>query len=239
MKKLLTALAMLAGAVTLVACDRAPSNVQTIISEDCGQEWKLIEVGEVVPNGVGNYCYMKSTVPNYPMVGESNFRGMFANNVRVNVNSSYDYTIIDALKYIRYARFVTRQGSSGDDAQNGASVWDAAEGIVIDRQIREIANSKDYLLSQEITTFEPGAFEEQMFLKINEVLAERGVALNTFTFTVTPDDQTRNMLDIDSALRVCVTINGLTPEGCQAIITARAGAPRMTVNTGASAPIGD
>ena len=238
MKKLL--IASLIGLVALSACaDRATSNVQTVVSEDCGQNWKLIPVGEAVPLGTGNWCFQKATVPNYPMVGESNFRGNFANNVRVNVNSGYDYTITDALKYIRFARFVTRQGSSGDDAQNGASVWDAAEGIVIDRQIREVANSTAFLLSQDITTFEPGAFETAIFTKINEVLADRGVQLDSFTFTVTPDDQTRNMLDIDSALRVCKSIEGMTPEGCQTIITARAGATRMTVNTGTNAPLGD
>ena len=238
MKKLL--IASLIGLVALSACaDRATSNVQTVVSEDCGQNWKLIPVGEAVPLGTGNWCFQKATVPNYPMVGESNFRGNFANNVRVNVNSGYDYTITDALKYIRFARFVTRQGSSGDDAQNGASVWDAAEGIVIDRQIREVANSTAFLLSQDITTFEPGEFETAIFTKINEVLADRGVQLDSFTFTVTPDDQTRNMLDIDSALRVCKSIEGMTPEGCQTIITARAGATRMTVNTGTNAPLGD
>ena len=239
MKKIIAALSLV-GVIALSACaSRATSNVQTLVSEDCGQNWTLIPVGEAVPMGTGNWCFQKATVPNYPMVGESNFRGTFANNVRVNVNSGYDYTITDALKYIRYARFVTRQGSSGDEVQNGASVWDAAESIVIDRQIREVANSTAFLLSQDITTFEPGEFEAAVFTKINEVLAERGVQLDSFTFTVTPDDQTRNMLDIDSALRVCKSIEGMAPEGCLTIITARAGAPRMTVNTGPNAPIGD
>lgn len=219
-------------AVALSACSRAPSNVQTLISDNCGNDWRLIPVGDTVPTGVGNYCYMKVTVPNYPMVGESTFRGTFDNRVRVGVNSSYDYTITDALAFVREARFVTRQGSSGDDSQNGATVWDTAESVVIDRLLREVANSKEFLLSEDIVDFNQGEFEDRLLTELNKRLAERGVQLNTFTFVVTADDQTRNMLDIAAAKRVCETIPTMTPLDCQAIIVAKAGATRVMVTSG-------
>lgn len=231
MKKLLI-LGLVALTAGIAACSRAPSNVQTLVSDDCGQNWRLIPVGNVVPSGVGNYCYMKVTVPNYPMAGESNFRGVFAKRVRVNINSSYDYTIIDPLKFIQEARFVSRQGSQGDDPQNAASIWDAAEGIIIDRRLREVANSKDFLLNEDIVEFNQGDFEDRLLIALNENLKSRGVQLNTFTFVVTPDDQTRNMIDVAAALRVCSSIEGIDVEACKAIITARAGAARVTVTNG-------
>jgi hypothetical protein len=185
-------------------------------------------VGDTVPSRVG-LCAMKVTVPNYPMVGESTFRGTFKNKVRVNVNSSYDYTIIDAVAFVREARFVTKQGTSGDDGQNGATVWDTAESVVIDRLLREVANSGEFLLSQDIVDFNQGEFEERLQTELNKRLQERGVELNTFTFVVTPDDQTRNMLDLAAAMRVCELIENLQSEDCKAIVIARAGATRVTV----------
>jgi hypothetical protein len=215
----------------VVGCSRAPANVQTLVSDDCGKEWRLIPVGQTVPAGTGNLCFMKITVPNYPMVGESTFRAVFANRVRVSVNSSYTYTIIDPLMFIRHARFVTQQGSAGDSPKNGATVWDMAEDVVIDRLMRDVANSKDFLLAEDIVDFNQGAFEDRLQDELNKQLKKRGVQLDTFTFVVTPDDQTRNMIDLAAALRVCAAVQGLTSDSCQRIVVARAGATRVTVNT--------
>lgn len=230
MKKFFT-MAIVALAAGMSACARAPSNVQTLVSDDCGQNWRLIPIGNVVPSGVTNTCYMRVTVPNYPMAGESNFRGTFANTVRVNANSSYDYTITDPLKFIRQARFVSKQGVDGDDPKNAASVWDTAESIIIDRLLREIANSREFLQAENIVDFNQGDFEDRLLTVLNEKLKERGVQLNTFTFVVTPDDQTRNMIDVAAALRVCESIQSLNPEACKSIITARAGATRISFST--------
>lgn len=225
---------MMISTLTLIAatgggCERAVSNVQTMISDDCGQNWKQIPVGGAVPARVGT-CALKITVPNYPMAGESNFRGTFKNRVRVNINASYDYTIVDPKKFIQEARFLGRQNSAGDDDSKAAAVWDTAENIVIDRRLRDLANSNDFLLSQDVVDFNQGEFEDQLQAKMNEILAARGVRLNTLTFVVTPDDQTRNMIDVAAALRVCGSIEGMTGESCQAIIKARASAPNVTVN---------
>lgn len=218
-------------ALVLVGCSKAPANVQTLTSEDCGNNWKLIPVGQTVPVAGTNLCFMKITVPNFPMVGESTFRAVFANRVRVSVNASYTYTIIEPLAFIRNARFVTRQGSTGDDPKNGATVWDTAEDVVIDRLMRDVANSKEFLLTEDIVDFNQGAFEDRLHDELNKELNKRGVHLDTFTFVVTPDDQTRNMIDLAAALRVCSAIQGLNSESCQRIVVARAGATRVTVNT--------
>lgn len=165
------------------------------------------------------------------MAGESDFIGTFGNNVRVNANSSYDYTITEPLKFIQAARFIGKQNSRGDEKENGASTWDLAENIVIDRNLRELANSKEFLRSENIVDFSQGEFEDRLLVRLNGVLKSRGVQLNTFTFVVTPDDQTRNMIDVAAALKVCRAIQSLTPVVCQDIIKARAGAPHILVST--------
>lgn len=218
-------------AVLVAGCSRAPANVQTIVSDDCGNNWKLIPVGQTVPIGGTSLCFMKNTVPNYPMAGESTFRGVFGKRVRVSINSSYTYSIIDPLAFIREARFVTRQGTSGDDSQNSAAIWDMAENVVIDRLLRDVANSNKFLLSEDVVDFNQGEFEDRLQVELNNQLSKRGVRLDTFTFVVTPDDQTRNMIDIAAALRVCAAIDALNNDACQRIIVARAGAARMIINT--------
>ncbi len=216
--------------IALSGCTRAVSNVQTIISDDCGNNWRLVPVGSTIPSRIGP-CDLMVAVPNYPMVGESNFVGAFDNNVRVNVNSSYDYTVTEPLQFIKAARFLGKQNSSGDDPANKADMWDTAENIVIDRNLREIANSEEFLRSQNIVDFSQGEFEDRLLIKLNDVLKQRGVQLNTFTFVVTPDNQTRNMIDVSAALRVCESIRSLTPSTCQEIIKARAGATNISLTT--------
>lgn len=224
------AVMLLLAAAGISGCSRAVNNVQTIISDDCGQKWKLIPVGNTIPSRIGP-CALMVTVPNFPMAGESNFRGVFANRVRVNISSSYDYSIIDPLKFVQEARFIGQQNSAGDDPAKAAAVWDTAENIVIDRRLRDLANSKEFLLSQDIVDFNQGEFEDRLQTALNEILADRGVKLNTLTFVVTPDDQTRNMIDVAAALRVCSSIDEMDHGSCTALITARAGAPRVTVTT--------
>jgi len=229
MNKILLVAATAVIALASAACSRAPANQQVLVSDNCGQDWRLIVVGDVVPAGTpGNTCYQKIEVPNYPMAGESTFRATFSDRVRVGANSSYDYSITDAIKFIPYARFIASGSASGNSTVD-ASKWDTAESILIDRQLREVANSAEFLLAEDIVEFNQGEFEDRLLIKLNEVLAERGIQLNTFTFVVTPDDQTRNMIDVAAAMRVCTTIETMSKETCEAILTARAGAARVTV----------
>lgn len=221
-KALFAAAALLA----LVGCDRAISNMQTLVSDDCGVTWKAIRAGGAVPARVG-VCALKVTIPNYPMTGDATFRTAFANRVLVNVSVGYEYTITDAIKFLSEARYLGRQNSAGDDSANSAGNYESAENTIIDRRIRETTSS--LLLSQDIVDFDQGRFEDALLARLNEVLSDRGVELASIAFVVTPDEQTRQAMDAASARRVYASI-GITPLGDQLMI-ARAGAPRVTVNT--------
>lgn len=229
--KTLALAAAIIASLGLASCGRAMTNFKTLISSNCGETWREIPVGSTIPNQIAP-CDLRVDVPNYPMGGESNFIGIFSGNVRVSVNSAYDYTITEPLKFIESARFIGRQNTTGETTS--ANVWDMAENLIIDRAIRDIANSPEFLQGENITDFSPGEFEARVQEAVNARLAERGVQLNSFTFVVTPDDQTRNMIDAVSALRVCLSTNGMTQSTCNEIIAARAGATRVTVNTTAA-----
>lgn len=222
-----------ASALSLTACDRAISNMQTLVSDDCGVQWKEIPAGGAVPARVG-VCALKVTIPNYPMTGDAGFRTAFANRVLVNVSVGYEYTITDAKKFLKEARYLGRQNSSGDGEENSVGNYESAENTIIDRRIREATSSM--LISQDIVDFDQGRFEDSLLAEINRRLADRGVELASIAFVVTPDNQTRQAMDVTSARRVYQSV-GIEELGDR-IIVARSGAAQQVVNVAAAkAPV--
>lgn len=214
-----------ASCLSLAACDRAISNMQTLVSDDCGQSWKAIAPGAAVPARVG-VCALKVTVPNYPMTGDAAFRTSFNNRVLVNVSVGYEYTITNAKKFLTEARYLGRQNSAGDGAENSVGNYESAENTIIDRRIREATS--EMLITQDIVDFDQGRFEDQLLTELNKRLAERGVELASIAFVVTPDNQTRQAMDVASARRVYQSV-GIESLGDK-IIIARASAAQQTVN---------
>lgn len=210
----------------LTACDRAISNMTTLVSDDCGVEWKTIEPGKAVPARIG-HCALKVTIPNYPMSGEARFRTSFANRVMAYTTIGYEYTITDAQKFLREARYLGRQNSDGDGGANSADKYESAENTIIDRRIRESVTSN--LINQDIVDFDQGKSEDALMAAINAELAERGVELASMQLVITPDNQTRQAMDVVSARRVYLSA-GISELGDQ-IIVARSGASQVTVNT--------
>lgn len=221
--KTLTILAC-AATFALSGCDRAISNMQTLVSDDCGVSWQLIAPGDAVPARVG-VCALKVTVPNYPMTGEAGFRTAFANKVLVNVSVGYEYTIIDAKKFLLEARYLGRQNSDGDGKENSVGNYESAENTIIDRRIREATSAM--LLSQDIVDFDQGRFEDVLLTEVNKRLGQRGVELASIAFVVTPDNQTRQAMDVASARRIYKSV-GIEELGDR-IIVARSGAAQQTV----------
>lgn len=211
-------------AISTAACTRAISNMQTLISDDCGRTWRVIPPGNTVPSRVG-MCALMVTIPNYPMQGDANFKVNFKNRVLVTVSASYEYSITDALKFINNARYIGRQNSAGDSEANSAGQYETAENMLIDRRIREVASA--LLRSEDIVDFDQGAFEDRLLAEVNKAIAERGVVLNSMAFVPTPDEQTRQAIDAGAAIRVydALKISDLGRE----MMVARAGAPRIAV----------
>lgn len=222
MKYLIAILSLL----VLTACDRAPSNVKTLHTTDCGQTWKVIKAGERVPNSIGT-CDYKTVLPDYPMQGDTEFQAQFEGNVLVKVKITYDYEIVDGLAFIQEAKFLGKSGSA-DAAAKGTnmSAFETAENVVIDVRLREITTSTT--LKHDIVNFNPSDFEDKLFEAANKELAKRGVHLNSITFVTVPDEQTRLSIDAATAMQVYKN-KGMLDFG-QRLAIAKAGAAKIEVH---------
>lgn len=209
------------------ACDRAPSNVKVLNTSDCGKSWEVIPTGSRLPTNTGNWCGYNITLPDYPMQGGTEFLTQFENNVLVKTQISYDYQIVDPLKFINNAKFLGRMRSQTDDSSNSSegTSYESAENVVIDVRLRELVTTET--VSQDIVRFNPSTFEDGLFKKANAILAERGVALNSMTFVTLPEDQTRMAIDAATAMAVYDS-KGMADLG-QQLVVARAGATQVTV----------
>lgn len=232
MKRTLFALAaLLLASPILQACSAAQANQQTFVTHNCGREWKQIDAGEVIPTLVG-MCAYKVTIPAYPMPGETAFKTSFADKVRVNVDIAYEYEIIDGRTFLSEAKYIGRMNSDADDAANSSKAYESAENTVIDKRLREAVGN--LVVGQDIVAFDQGAFEDQLLVEANKMLANRGVRLNFIAFVPTPDTQTRQAIDVATAAKI-YEANGLGSAGVQ-IMAARAGAPQITTNVDARKP---
>lgn len=222
--KLLTLLLFV---LALSACDKAPSNVKTMMTTDCGVTWKVIKAGERIPNSIGA-CEYKTVLPDYPMQGDTEFLTQFTGNVLVKVKINYDYEIIDGLKFLQEAKFLGKSNGRAENAANRTNMnaFETAENVVIDTRIREITTTDTQ--KHNIVEFNPSKFEDQLFEKSNKILDTRGVKLNSMTFVVIPEEQTRMAIDASTAMAIYRT-NKLEGLGKKLAI-ARAGANKITIN---------
>lgn len=224
MKFILNALA-LAALIVLAGCDRAPSNVKTLLTKDCGVTWEVVPPGARIPNTVGS-CEYKTVLPDYPMQGEADFQSQFRGNVLVRIKISYDYEITDGLKFLEQAKFLAKSGSAASSAEGTKmSTFETAENVVIDVRIRELVTSQT--LKFDIVDFNPSSFEDTLFENVNKVLSTRGVRLNSITFVTIPDEQTRAAIDAATAVNV-YKAKGLLDFGKQLAI-AKAGATQINI----------
>lgn len=216
--------------LALAACDRAPSNVKTMQTTDCGVTWTVVKPGERIPSTMGNRCGYNTVLPDYPMQGDAEFLTQFTGNILVKVKIGYDFEIVDGLKFLGVAKFLGKQSGSAADAAAGTKMgsFETAENVVIDIVLRELTTSRT--LPMDIVTFNPSAFEDQLFKVANEALAARGVKLNTMTFVTIVEDQTRMAIDAATAMSVYKSKN-MEELGKQLVI-ARAGATQVRVYSG-------
>lgn len=231
MKALRIVVIILCG-IVVAACGRAYSNVQTLITSDCGVSWSLVKVGETLPAQVGP-CSYKVTVPDYPLQGETKFKTSFKNRVLAEVEVSYDYSVVDGIAFIGEAKYLGRANSDGNDSTNSAAMYESAENSVIDKRIREAAT--EALIKEDIVEFSQSEFEDHLLTEVNKVLASKGVKINFLSFVPIPEEQTRLAIDMMTAMKIYDS-KGLTDLGKQVSVS-RAGATKITVaSTTTNAP---
>lgn len=215
--------------IVLIAqgCNYAKSNQQVVVSDDCGMTWKKINAGDAVPKGGMNPCYMKVVMPNYPMQGDSRFITNLKDRVRASVHIDYDYSIIDPLAFIKQAKYLGKANSDADsDGALSSSAFEGAENTVIDKRIRDVG--KAMFLVEDIVDLDQAELENNLLLASNKILEEFGVHLNFITLTFDLDDQTRQAIDVSTAMKVYES-KGLADIGKQVMIQ-RAGAAKIVID---------
>jgi hypothetical protein len=208
------------------SCQYAKSNQQVVVSNDCGMSWTKINAGESVPTKGVNACYMKVVIPNYPMQGESKFISNLRERVRASVHIDYDYTITEPLAFIRQAKYLGRANTDADDSEAISDErFEGAENMVIDKRIKDVA--KRVFITEDIVELDQSDLEARLLTESNEVLSKYGVQLNFITLTFDLDEQTRQAIDVSTAMKIYAS-KGLNDLG-KVVIAARAGATKVSV----------
>ncbi len=171
-------------------------------------------------------CAYKVTIPDYPMQGESTFKTAFKDKVLSVVEVSYDYSIIDGVKYISEAKYLGKSNTSVEDVSNSSTAYETAENSVIDKRIKEVA--RDLLIDEDITDFSQSDFEDKLQYEVNKLLEDKGVKLNFLSFVPIPEEQTRLAIDVVTATKIYKS-KGIEQIG-EAVLSARAGATKINVN---------
>lgn len=222
MKKLLYASALLLSSAYLQSCDYAHANVNTLITEDCGVNWKLIKAGESIPKGVANPCHYKVTIPDYPMQGDSKFKVMFAENVLSSIDVAYDYTITNPILFIKEAKYLGKTNSSDVNSQ-----FEGAENMVIDKRIKDVV--RGLIATEDVVTFSPSDFEDKILPNVNKVLNPLGININYLSFVPIFDEQTAQAIDIATAMKIYKS-KGLEAIG-EKVMQSKAGAARIVIES--------
>lgn len=229
-KRKLTAISILGPILfltaTLESCNYAKSNQQVVVSTDCGMTWKQIKAGDAVPKGGLNACYMKVVIPNYPMQGESKFISNLKDRVRANVHIDYDYSIISPLAFIKQAKYLGKANTDADDEDAIGNAFEGAENMVIDKRIKDVA--KAVFIDADIVELDQSDMETDLLNASNKVLEPLGVHLNFITLTFDLDEQTRQAIDVTTAMKIYES-KGLQEIGKQ-VMTQRAGATKIIID---------
>ncbi|MFC7772384.1 hypothetical protein [Flavobacterium sp. GCM10027622] len=219
---------LLATTSFLQSCSYAKSNQQVVVSNDCGMNWEEIKAGEAVPKGGLNACYMKVVIPNYPMQGESKFISNLKDRVRAKVHIDYDYSITSPLAFIKQAKFLGKANTDADNEEAIGNAFEGAENMVIDKRIKDVA--KGVFINADIVELDQSDMEAHLLAESNKVLEPLGVHLNFITLTFDLDEQTRQAIDVTTAMKIYQS-KGLEDIGKQ-VMTQRAGATKIIIENG-------
>lgn len=213
-------------AALLQGCNYAKSNQQVLVSSDCGMNWDLIKAGAAVPKGTMNPCYMKVVIPNFPMQGDSKFITNLKDRVRASVHIDYDYSITNPLAFIRQAKYLGKANAHADsEGALDPTAFEGAENMVIDKRIRDV--SKALFLKEDIVELDQAEVENQLLNQANATLEALGVHLNFLTLTFDLDQQTRQAIDVSTAMKIYES-KGISELGKQVMVS-KAGATQIVV----------
>ena len=106
-----------AACLLVSACgDHVKANTKALQTTDCGVTWTQIKTGERIPSTATNVCGYNTVLPDYPMQGDTEFLTQFTGNILVKVKITYDYEIVNGVRYLSYAKFLGKMTATGAEA---------------------------------------------------------------------------------------------------------------------------
>lgn len=223
MKNVLVAVLVM---LALAGCNRTPSNVHVLSTDNCGAKWEKLSVGSTVPKHTGNPCGYNVALPNWPMAGETQFKTQFSKKVLSTAKMSYIYSITDPLLFINEARYLGKMGGSLElSADTVGNRYEMAENIIIDKMLREVTT--DMTRNLDVVDANPAEIEDAILKHAQGILEKKGIALGGLALIVENDDMTRMAIDSATAIRV-YDAAGIRSVG-EAVIAARAGATNIQI----------
>lgn len=162
------------------------------------------------------------------MQGNSKFVTNLADRVRATTIIDYDYSIVDPLAFINQAKYLGKANAEVDsDGALNPKEFETAENMVIDVRIKDVA--KEIFLKEDIVELDQSELETKLLSSVNKVLEKLGVQLNFITLTFNLDTQTREAIDVATAMKIYES-KGLSELG-KKIMEARAGSNKIIVTS--------
>jgi hypothetical protein len=105
--------------------------------------------------------------------------------------------------------------------------------MVIDKRIKDVA--KSVFINEDIVELDQSDIETHLLTESNKILEPLGVRLNFITLTFDLDEQTRQAIDVSTAMKIYES-KGLQEVGKQVMIQ-RAGATKVVVENKSELPV--
>ncbi|MFM8738919.1 MAG: hypothetical protein ACKOC0_01800, partial [Cytophagales bacterium] len=151
---------------------------------------------------------------------------------RANVHIDYDNSITEPLEFIKQAKYLGKANTDADDEEAIGNAFEGAENMVIDKRIKDV--SKGIFIDADIVELDQSELENRLLNESNKVLEPLGVHLNFITLTFDLDEQTRQAIDVSTAMKIYES-RGLVEIGKE-VISQRAGATKIVVENKAENP---
>lgn len=129
------------------------------------------------------------------------------------------------MEFIKQAKFLGKANVDADDENAIGNSFEGAENMVIDKRIKDV--SKSVFINADIVELDQSEMEAHLLLESNKILEPLGVHLNFITLTFDLDEQTRQAIDVSTAMKIYES-RGLQEIGKQ-VISQRAGATKILI----------
>lgn len=212
-------------AVAFVGCKSMVNPNEWVVSTStCWNTMTVSKAGDYVPR-VYTTCDRIVILPATYMAADLQVESKFAARVAGQINLTYQWQIVDPIKFIYNAKSITSAPTS-DDKKIDPNALEALENSTVDKMLIDLI--REYTPQREAGIDEL-KIEQDLYDLCKNKFKDRGVEFASLSINVNYSPQTEEALDVISALKF-YELNGEKELG-RAIIVAKAGANNISLNT--------